>query len=132
MGNKNLRKAKKEKNDEFYTQITDIEKELKHYKEQFKDKIIFCNCDDPEYSNFWMYFQLNFNHLGLKKLISTHYDDEKSTYKLEYDGKEKVTTQLKQNGDFRSPEAIEILKEADIVVTNPPFSLFREYMAQLI
>lgn len=132
MGNKNLRKAKKEKNDEFYTQITDIEKELKHYKEQFKDKIIFCNCDDPEYSNFWRYFQLNFNHLGLKKLISTHYDDEKSTYKLEYDGKEKVTTQLKQNGDFRSPEAIEILKEADIVVTNPPFSLFREYMAQLM
>ena len=132
MRNKNLRKAKKEKNDEFYTQLTDIEKELVHYKEQFKDKIIFCNCDDPECSNFWKYFYLNFEHLGLKKLIATHYEEEKSTYKLEYDGKEKVKTQLKQNGDFRSPEAVEILKETDIVVTNPPFSLFREYVTQLM
>ena len=132
MGNKNLRKAKKEKNDEFYTQITDIEKELKYYKEQFKDKTVFCNCDDPEYSNFWKYFYLNFEHLGLKKLIATHYEKEKPSYKLEYDGKKTIKTILNQNGDFRSPEAVEILKNADIVVTNPPFSLFREYMAQLI
>ncbi|NMA74526.1 MAG: modification methylase, partial [Bacteroidales bacterium] len=73
MRNKNLRKAKKEKNDEFYTQLTDIKKELSNYKEQFKDKVVFCNCDNPEYSNFWKYFKLNFKHLGLKKLISTHY-----------------------------------------------------------
>ena len=132
MGNKNLRKAKKEKNDEFYTQITDIEKELKYYKEQFKDKTVFCNCDDPEYSNFWKYFYLNFEHLGLKKLIATHYEKEKPSYKLEYDGKKTIKTTLNQNGDFRSPEAVEILKKADIVVTNPPFSLFREYMAQLM
>ena len=132
MRNKNLRKAKKEKNDEFYTQLTDIKKELSNYKEQFKDKVVFCNCDNPEYSNFWKYFKLNFKHLGLKKLISTHYEEEKPSYKLEYDGKNIVKTPLSQNGDFRSPEAIEILKKADIVVTNPPFSLFREYMAQLI
>jgi len=132
MGNKNLRKARKEKKDEFYTQITDIEKELKHYKDQLKGKIIFCNCDDPEYSNFWKYFELNFHHLGLKKLVATHYDEEKPTYKLEYDGQQIIKTNLKQNGDFRSPEAVEILKQSDIVITNPPFSLFREYIAQLI
>lgn len=130
--NSNLHAARNAKNDEFYTQITDIEIELKHYKELLKDKIIFCNCDDPEWSNFWKYFYLNFNHLGLKKLVSTHFEAEKPSYKLEYDGVKIVKTQLSQNGDFRSPEAIEILKECDIVVTNPPFSLFREYVAQLI
>ena len=88
MGNKNklLNKAKAEKNDEFYTQLDDISKELMHYKEHFKDKIIFCNCDDPTWSNFWKYFHLNFEHLGLKKLISTHYDKENPTYKMIYEG----------------------------------------------
>lgn len=135
-GNKNLHAANKAKNDEFYTRLTDIEKELKNYKEHFKDKIIFCNCDDPEYSNFWKYFSLNFDHLQLKKLIATHYETEKASYKLEmYRDEAGVHTAiktLKQNGDFRSPESIKLLQEADIVVTNPPFSLFREYIAQLI
>lgn len=142
INNDNLKKAKKEKNDEFYTQLSDIEKELGHYKEDFKDKVVFCNCDDPEESNFWNYFALNFEFLGLKKLVSTHYEDEKPSYKLEIikdingDGKinklDTVKTPLKQNGDFRSPECISILEESDIVVTNPPFSLFRDYVAQLI
>lgn len=140
--NSNLTAAKKAKNDEFYTQLTDIEKELVHYKDQFRDKVIYCNCDDNEESMFWKYFELCFEHLGLKKLIATHYDEEKPTYKIELtkdvngDGKvtkeDIVKTPLKCNGDFRSDECIEILKEADIVVTNPPFSLFREYVAQLI
>lgn len=139
--NKNLRKAYKSKNDEFYTQLSDIEKELSNYKAHLKDKIIFCNCDDPEESNFWNYFALNFEFLGLKKLVSTHFENEKPSYKLEIvkdvnkDGKinklDTIKTPLKQNGDFKSPECIEILKEADIVVTNPPFSLFRDYVAQL-
>ena len=134
--NSNMIKAKKEKNDEFYTQLCDIENELKHYKDHFKDKIVFCNCDDPEWSNFWKYFELCFEHLGLKKLVSTHYEESKPSYKLELEkigGKlTKTKTPLLQNGDFRSPECIEILKECDIVVTNPPFSLFREYIIQLI
>jgi hypothetical protein len=132
MANKNLKNAKREKNDEFYTQLTDIEKEVKHYKDQLRDKIVFCNCDDPEYSNFWKYFHLNFKHIGLKKLISTHFEREKPSYKLEYDGENITKTELSQNGDFRSPECIEILKKSDLVITNPPFSLFREYVAQLI
>lgn len=140
--NLNLRKANKAKNDEFYTQLSDIEKELWHYKEHFKWKTIFCNCDDPEESNFWKYFELNFEYLWIKKLVSTHYEDEKPSYKLEIiwdrnkDWKinklDIVRTPLKQNWDFRSPECIDILKVSDIVVTNPPFSLFREYVAQLI
>ena len=140
--NNSLIKAKSAKMDEFYTQLSDIEKELGHYKEYFKGKIVFCNCDDPEESNFWQYFTLNFEYLGLKKLISTHFEDSKPSYKLEIvkdvnnDGKinklDTIRTPLRQNGDFRSPECIEFLKEADIVVTNPPFSLFREYVAQLV
>ncbi len=140
--NKSLTRANKAKNDEFYTHLTDIEKELGHYTEHFKDKIVFCNCDDPEESNFWKYFSLNFEFLKLKKLIATHFGNGKPSYKLEIvrdinkDGKinnlDTIKTPLKQNGDFRSPECIEILKEADIIVTNPPFSLFREYIAQLI
>lgn len=134
--NKGLHKASRNKKDEFYTQISDIEKELKNYREQLKDKIIFCNCDDPEYSNFWKYFELNFEFLKIKKLIATHYQMEVPSYKLELvrteDGIKKIKTTLIENGDFRSEECIEILKEADIVVTNPPFSLFREYVAQLI
>jgi len=132
MANKNLTNAKKEKNDEFYTQLSDIEKELRHYKEHLKNKIVFCNCDDPEYSNFWSYFTLNFKHLELKKLVATHYETKKPSYKLEFDGNITIKTKLKQNGDFRSLECIDILKESDIVVTNPPFSPFREYVAQLI
>lgn len=149
--NSNLSKAKTAKNDEFYTQLSDVEKELKHYKEHFKDKIVFCNCDDPEWSAFWKYFHLNFNHLGLKKLISTHYVKEVNTentlfninpdvfsYKMEYTGENDedisvgVKTKLKGNGDFRSNECVELLKECDVVVTNPPFSMFREYVAQLV
>lgn len=135
--NANLGNAKKKKNDEFYTQITDIEKELRHYKEHFKGKRIFCNCDDPEFSNFWRYFELNFEHLELERLTSTHYDEDVSTYRLDMFRDEngiliKTRTPLEQNGDFRSPESIEILKESDIVVTNPPFSLFREYIAQIM
>ena len=140
--NANLNKAGLAKEDEFYTKITDIEKEMRHYKEHFRGKTIFCNCDDPQESNFWRYFELNFDELGLKKLVSTHFETEKPSYKLELtadiDGDGKITskdiikTPLKQNGDFRSPECIEILKEADIVITNPPFSLFKEYVEQLI
>ena len=139
MGKKdNLTRAKNEKNDEFYTQINDIENELKHYRKHFKDKIVFCNCDDPTESNFWRYFHLNFEFLGLRKLITTHYDKSEPTYKMEYEGGNDndwsigKVTKLSQNGDFRSPECIELLKEADLIVTNPPFSLFREYVAQLM
>lgn len=138
MANKNLTMAKRAKNDEFFTQMSDIEKELKNYRNHFKDAVVFCNCDDPEWSNFWRYFHLNFEYLGLKKLISTHYDPVEPTYKMEYEGGNDSDTsigkitQLKQNGDFRSPECIELMKSSDIVVTNPPFSLFREYIGQLI
>ncbi len=160
----NLRKARAEKNDEFYTQLADIEKELSHYKTYFKGKTVFCNCDDPYESNFFKYFAMNFNFLGLKKLIATCYDSspvvgeqlslfpDKRPYKIEItevtdengDGaidladveyllKNKHNARAKlKSGDFRSEECIELLKQADIVVTNPPFSLFREYVAQLV
>lgn len=144
MGNKNLRAARQAKNDEFYTQLEDIEKEMKNYRPHFKDKTIFLNCDDPEHSMFWKFFSLNFDFLGLKRLIATHYDRTEPTYMLEitrgvdlnddgvHDERDKVITPLKTNGDFRSPECIELLKQSDIVCTNPPFSLFREYIAQLM
>lgn len=171
----NMKNASKNKKDEFYTQIEDIETELKYYKEQFKNKIVFCNCDDPYESNFFKYFALNFNTLGLKKLITTCYagspivseqlslfdvkgvvintENERIPYKIEItevndenkDGaidltdveyllknKKNTLSILKGNGDFRSEECIKLLKQADIVVTNPPFSLFREYVAQLM
>lgn len=132
-----LHKAKEAKKDEFYTQRTDIEKELYHYKDHFKDKVVFCNCDDPEYSNFWHFFTVRFNLYGLKKLIATHYEpDGKPSYMLSMERNGDETTpvikSLKGDGDFRSPECVELLQEADIVVTNPPFSLFREYLAQLM
>ena len=136
--NANLHKAKNAKNDEFYTQLTDVSKELMHYKPHFKDKIVLCNCDDPTWSAFWKYFHLNFEALGLKKLISTHYDKTKPTYKMEYTGGDDndvevgVKTPLEGNGDFRNKECLDLLDEADIVVTNPPFSLFREYVAVLM
>lgn len=141
-GNKTLKKAQKEQNDEFYTQLPDIEHELKNYKEHFKGKTIFLNCDDPEESHFWKFFELNFDEFQLKKLVSTHYETDIPSYKLEIigdinndgkiNGKDIIKTPLSQNGDFRSPEAIELLKEADIIVTNPPFSLLREYVALLM
>ena len=140
--NSSLNKASKAKEDEFYTKLTDIEKELRHYKDYFKDKTVFCNCDDPKTSNFWKFFALNFVHLGLKKLVATHFEKTKPSYKLELstdineDKKinedDAIETPLRQNGDYRSPECIEILKNSDVVVTNPPFSLFRDYVAQLI
>jgi len=170
--NLGLNKAGKAKKDEFYTQLIDIEKELKHYKSQFQGKTVYCNCDDPFESNFFKYFAANFNALGLKKLVTTSYvpspiaggqlplfeieglkPDGKEPFRIEVnevkdfdsDGAVGLTdvewllkhdaniaTPLKGNGDFRSEECIELLKQADIVVTNPPFSLFREYVAQLI
>ena len=140
--NAKLSKAKNAKNDEFYTRLEDIEKELNSYDPKFfKNKVIFCNCDDPTSSNFWTFFHMNFNRLGLKKLISTHYNmDGSPSYKMEYaskDPKDDVVLDkglkkpLKGNGDFRSDECIDLLKQSDMVVTNPPFSLFREYIAQL-
>ena len=133
MKNKNLHSAKKAKNDEFYTQLSDIENEVRHYRHHFDGKSVFLNCDNPEWSNFWKFFELNFEFLKLKKLTSVHYEADISTYKLEMFGVgDTLKTPLKQSGDFRSDESIAILKEADIVVTNPPFSLFREYIAQLM
>jgi hypothetical protein len=132
--NTSLQAARRNRNDEFYTQLTDIEKELRYYKDHFKGKTIFCNCDDPEWSNFWKYFSLNFEHLELKKVITTHFAQGATSYKLEYFGEAigVVKTDLLGDGDFRSDECVEILKEADIVVTNPPFSLFREYLSKLV
>ena len=132
MANGNLHKAKGLKEDEFFTQLSDVEKELKNYKEHFRNKVIFLNCDDPEESNFWKYFYLKFKELGLKKLVSTHFENGKPAYKLERTNGDIIKTPLTQKGDFRSEECVEILKEADIVITNPPFSLFREYVVQLI
>lgn len=138
MENTNLHKAKAAKNDEFYTQLTDVAKELMHYKKHFKDKIVFCNCDDPTWSAFWKYFHLNFAELGLKKLISTHYDREEATYKMEYTGGDDndievgVKRPLEGNGDFRNQECLDLLDESDIVVTNPPFSCYRSFVAVLM
>jgi hypothetical protein len=144
--------AKSSKKDEFYTQLSDIERELKHYKIHFKDKIVYCNCDDPRVSNFFHYFSYNFEKLCLKKLITTCYknqdmdlfsqnNSEQDIY-LEYigdknknnipDPEEIGIKHLNSDGDFRSKECIELLKQSDVVVTNPPFSLFREYVAQLV
>ena len=140
--NTNLCNARTAKNDEFYTQLSDIEKEMAHYKDFFKGKIVYCNCDDARESNFFKFFSNNFESLGLKKLITTGYKADGKGVKLVYEGDkngnfmvddaEVVVTELEGNGDFRSEECIELLKECDVVVTNPPFSLFREYVAQLI
>lgn len=175
MANKSLHAANKAKQDEFYTQLPDIENELRHYKQHFRDKIVLCNCDDPYESNFFKYFAMNFNQLGLKKLIATCYagspvaERQLTLFKDAKDGEtssrtsvphkivitevtdlngdgatnladvewlirndKNVLTRLAGNGDFRSNECVELMKEADIVVTNPPFSLFREYVAQLM
>ena len=150
--NKSLSSAKNNKEDEFYTQLPDIEKELKYYRNHFKDKVVYCNCDDPRISNFFQFFALNFEKYGLKKLITTCYKNQErdlfstnnseSAIYLEYNGdkngnnlpdiEEIGIKPLKGDGDFRSKESIDLLAQADIVVTNPPFSLFREYVAQLI
>ena len=152
MAKKSFREAKVAKKDEFYTQLVDIENELKHYKEHFKGKTVLCTCDDPRVSNFFHYFSYNFEKLGLKRLITTCYknqnrdlfsnnDSERAIW-LEYfgdrngnlvpDPEEIGINYFDGDGDFRSPECIELLKQSDIVVTNPPFSLFREYVAQLM
>lgn len=130
----NTHKAKLAKNDEFYTQLPDIEQELQHYRKHFRGAVVYCNCDNPQHSNFWNYFVQNFESLGLTKLVATHYAPGVTSYKLEYFGLgvEAVKTQLAGDGDFRSPECVELLKQADIVVTNPPFSLFREYISLLL
>lgn len=132
----NLHAARKNKNDEFYTQLPDIENELKHYKRHLKGKTIFLNCDDPTESNFWIHFILKFNDYGLKRVVATHYakpdDNGGKSYKLEFAGAGVIKTALEGDGDFRSPECVSLLKEADLVITNPPFSLFREYVTQLV
>lgn len=146
--NELLQKAKKLKSDEFYTQLSDIERELPYYKEHFNNKIVYCNCDDPKTSNFFKYFFLNFKELGLKKLIAACYKEQvidlfntetsSNGFFYEYTGdkEEKPSSfnvvYFRGDGDFRSQESIRLLKQSDIVVTNPPFSLFREYVAQLI
>ena len=145
--NKSMQKAKDVKNDEFYTLYDDIQAELNYYKDQLKNKVIYCNCDDPAESAFTDFFKLNFDYLGIKKLICTRYQKSnlflsadpvrKSGYRLEITAKNKndkkpVKINLKGDGDFRSPECGELLNEADIIITNPPFSLFREYVDQLI
>lgn len=146
--NELLQKAKKSKSDEFYTQLSDIERELQYYKGHFKNKIVYCNCDDPQISNFFKYFALNFKELGLKKLIAACYKEKVidlfntktngNGFFYEYTGDEEKIPSLSNvvyfrgDGDFRSQESIHLLKQSDIVVTNPPFSLFREYVAQLI
>lgn len=145
-----LQKAKKLKSDEFYTQLSDIASELQYYKEHFKDKVVYCNCDDPRNSNFFNYFANNFKELGLKKLITACYKEQtndlfnakenEKAFCFEYtadEGEKDILDSsdflyFKGDGDFRSQESIQLLKQADIVVTNPPFSLFREYVAQLI
>lgn len=138
MKHRHLENAKKAKNDEFYTQLPDIEKELQYYAEHFKDKTIYCNCDNPSQSNFWRYFHERFTDLGLKKLIASFWDCGRPVYSKIYEGGNDNNLlagkdfTLKGDGDFRSQECIELLKETDIVVTNPPFSLFREYIAQLL
>ena len=142
MANVSLSNAKRAKNDEFYTQLSDIENELKYYKSHFAGKVVYCNCDDARESNFFRFFQKKFNDYGLKKLITTSYNENGHGSVLVYEGdtngngklddNEVKVSELKGNGDFRSKECIELLKEADIVVTNPPFSLFREYIATLV
>lgn len=127
-----LDQAKANKADEFYTQLSDIEAELWNYKGKFKGKRVFCNCDDPEFSNFFVFFSKNFNQLGLEELVCTHYANEQSSYALHITKNKKWKQILNGDGDFRSEECFELLKNADIVVTNPPFSLFDEFMRLVI
>ncbi len=147
--NTKLNRAGRNKNDDFYTQLTDIEKELRHYIGYFRDKVVYCNCDDPKASQFFRYFQLKFRTLGLRKLITTCYKNQNPNLFSLFENEKAVGMILTEstsgdempsidifnldgNGDFRSEECIRLLEQADIVVTNPPFSLFREYVAQLV
>ena len=136
--NTNLSNAKKAKNDEFYTQLADIEKELQHYTTQLNNKVVYCNCDDYRKSKFWEYFHINFAKIGLKRLVATHYSKNGVAFKAIYDGGDDnniakgIITQLSEDGDFRSKECLDILDESDVVITNPPFSLFREFVATLM
>lgn len=140
--NANMRKAAATKDDEFYTQLTDIEREVSKYKAYFKNKIVYCNCDLPTQSNFFKYFSLNFEHLGLKKLIATSFNKSGRGRYIEYSGdkngnnipdpEEIGIKELKGDGDFRSDESVSLLKQADIIITNPPFSIFGEYISQLM
>ena len=152
MANKDLNKAKAAKKDEFYTRLEDIEKELKYYRHHFKGKTVLCNCDDPRCSNFFRYFTLSFEVLGLKKVIATCYKNqdvdlfsqhacERAVYQIyegdknhnrKVDDEEIEVRYLEGDGDFRSKECVALLEEADIVVTNPPFSLFREFVSFLV
>lgn len=134
--NQSLNAASKAKDDEFYTKYVDIEKEAKNYWKQLKNKIVFCNCDDPD-SNFWKYFETNFEKIGIKKLVATHFDKDNPTYKVILEKNKsgeliKTKINLTGHGDFRDEECCEILEECDVVITNPPFSLFREFIAKLI
>ena len=130
MSNSQLHKAKKEKNDEFYTQYVDIEKELQHYN--IEGKTIYCNCDNPHYSNFYKYFKDKFNTHKIKHLYCTGYNKDGNGYYAEYNGTEETIKTLNGNGSFESDECINILKIADVIITNPPFSLFRDYVKQLM
>ena len=136
--NSNLHNAKSAKNDEFYTQLSDIEKELQHYMTQLNNKVVYCNCDDYRKSKFWEYFHINFAKIGLKRLVATHYSKDGIAFKAIYEGGDDnditkgIITQLSEDGDFRSKECLDILDESDVVVTNPPFSLFREFIATLM
>ena len=139
MAKRALDRAKDAKQDEFYTRLEDVEQELDHYRNHFEGKVIYLNCDNPEFSAFWQYFRQNFDSFGLKKLMATHYaSDGESSYMLMLEAQHDsnspniVREPLEGDGDFRSEECIELLKEADIVATNPPFSLFREFVAQLM
>ena len=131
MKNINLHKARKTKNDEFYTFYEDIQKEIENYKDYLENKIVYCNCDNPEYSQFWKYFKDNFKKLKIKKLISTYLSDN-IAYKTDYNGITIEKTKLSGNGSFNSEECLSILKEVDVVITNPPFSIFSEYLSSLI
>ena len=130
--NSNLHTAKTAKRDEFYTLMEDVEKEMRYYRDFFKGKVIYCNCDDYQSSNFYKYFYYNFQYLKLKKLICTCFNANDNGLYAIYDGVTETTGKLNNDGDFRSEECIEYLKECDVVVTNPPFSLFRQYVKQLM
>jgi hypothetical protein len=142
--NKLLQKAKKSKSDEFYTQLCDIERELQHYKCHFQNKVVFCNCDDPRTSNFYKYFASNFKDFGLKKLIAACYQKQETElfnttnvkkglfFELSEPNSPLEINKFNGNGDFRGSESIELLMQSDIIVTNPPFSLFREFVEQLV
>ena len=130
--NSNLHSAKNAKNDEFYTQYSDIEKEISQYDvSNFKGQVIYCPCDDYRCSNFVKYFKDNFENLGIKKLIATNYDIGDGAWKYEYDGENETITKLEGNGDFMSDECTKIKEECDMVITNPPFSLFRQFVKWL-